>query len=222
MNDLGFRLCEPSPLMHIPKRNFIFIFIGVFIICLGLLNSRFLYISARYYLDKTDFVRAEPSIKFLPIAEAIERRPLPESATLVIDSIGITAPIIFEKSEVPSIIYKDLEKGVVSYAGTPKPGVNGVAVLLGHSSAFPWYRGKYGSVFALLNKLQPEEKIHVQYSDGRTFTFAVKQSLVFNPLSEDERLKLIEQKEKPTLVLVSCWPVGTAYKRIAVVAELVD
>jgi sortase (surface protein transpeptidase) len=60
----------------------------------------------------------------------------------------------------------------------------------------------------------------VNYDDGQSFVFSVKQSIIFSPFVEDNRLKEIEKSEKPTLVLISCWPVGTNYKRIAVQAEL--
>ncbi len=64
-------------------------------------------------------------------------------------------------------------------------------------------------------------KFYVQYADGRVFNFLVKQSIVFSPLSNDARLTAIEKTPGSSLVLISCWPIGTNYKRIAIQAELI-
>lgn len=207
--------------MHIHFKKVLSVFVLGFLLAFALLNSRFIIVSARYYLDKAEFTEAHPSARLLPIADSVTRRPLPNEATLVIDDINVAAPVIFEVGNDLDKIYKALESGVVHYSDTPKPGLGGVSVILGHSSAYPWYRGNYGAVFALLSKLKPGNKIIVQYSDGRTFTYVVKQSLVFSPFEDDGKLKELEEKSGSSLILVSCWPVGTNYRRIAVQAELI-
>lgn len=201
--------------------RFALIFIGAFLVFIFILNSRFLGANIEYILNPP--VKGNPSP--FPLAENLLDTPLPNQATLVIDNIRARAPIIFNTSTTSvgnKDIYKQLENGVVHYSTTPKPGERGTAVILGHSSAYPWYRGDYGSVFALLSKLAPGERFQVNYSDGRIFTFEVKQSLVFNPLEDDSRLTAMEQSSRPSIILVSCWPVGTDYRRLAVRAELVE
>ena len=158
----------------------------------------------------------------LPVSKDLIGRPLPDSATLIIDNLRVNAPIVFNVPAKNSVIYKQLENGVVHYSGSPKPGQRGTAIVLGHSSAYPWYRGNYGSVFALMGKLQPGDRFQIRYGDGRVFTFEMKQALVFNPLENDARLVALEQSNKPAIILVSCWPVGTDYRRLAVKAELVE
>jgi len=148
-------------------------------------------------------------------------QPTASGAVLSIGRIGVSAPIVFDSGSIDQEIYNSLERGVVHYPGTPKPGEGGASIILGHSSAYPWYRGKYGSVFALLGKLQTGDKIRVEYADGRTFTYNVTASIIFSP-SNDSRLTQIQNSSKPTLVLISCWPIGTNYKRIAIQAELIQ
>ena len=184
------------------------------------LNGRFLYANVNYWLGSGQAPARDQSSAFSALPPT-DKTPLPNRATLVIEKLGISAPIVFGVSSNNDAILKNLENGIVHYSNTPKPGLEGVSIVLGHSSAYPWYRGAYGSVFTLLGKLQPGDKFSVRYDDGRIFNFAVKQSVVFSPFADDSRLTQIEKTPGTFLVLVSCWPVGTNYKRIAVQAELI-
>lgn len=204
------------------KAQFFIVFLIAFVASFAILNGRFLYAEVRFWTLADTFKKnATQSLnnERLPIAESVKEKPLPNQANLVIENIGVSTPIVFGASTDTNDIYKNLENGVVHYSTSPKPGQNGASMILGHSSAYPWYKGAYGSVFALLGKLKAGDKIFVKYSDGRTFAYSVKQSVIFTPFKNDSRLSLIEQTQKPTLVLISCWPVGTNYKRIAIEAE---
>lgn len=204
--------------------RFALVFLGGFVVIFGLLNVRFLSANVRFWLAPGTIVSEDSlaAAKAFPLAKDVATRPLPSRARLVIDSIGIDAPIVFDVPSDNDSIYKNLTRGVVHYGASAKPGQTGVAVVLGHSSAYPWYKGDYGSVFALLGKLKPGDKFYVQYEDGRLFIYTVKQSVVFNPFAPDDRLGQIETSQGSSLVLISCWPVGTNYRRIAVQAETID
>lgn len=207
--------------------KFIKFFIITFVLIFAVLNGRFLYANVNYWLKtspKTEN-KTSPAPSSSPIPSPtplVKKQPeaLTNTAILSIEKLGISAPIVFGTSNVNAEIFKNLERGVVHYSDTPKPGLDGVSIILGHSSAYPWYKGRYGSVFALLGKLAPGDKISVTYDDGQILTFAVKKSIVFAPFTNDSRLTEIEKTPGASLVLISCWPVGTNYKRIAVQAEL--
>lgn len=193
------------------------IFVVTFSLAFVSLNGRFLYANTKYWLGINNSI-SEP----VPLKNRVDAfKPLPDMATLVIKKIGVYAPMVFGVSNKNAGVFKNLEKGVVHYSDTPKPGMEGTSIILGHSSAYPWYRGKYGSVFALLDKLRPGDKFSVQYGDGRVFNFTVKQSIIFSPFASDSRLAEMEKTNGSYLILISCWPIGTNYKRIAVQAELI-
>lgn len=206
------------------RRRYITVFLGTFVVVFGILSIRFVYANVRYWLVPGTIVRESTlgGAELFPLAKDVEVKPLPSRARLVIDSIGIDAPLVFDVAPDNDTIYKNLERGVVHYSNTPKPGVRGVSVVLGHSSAYPWYKGKYGSVFALLGKLKPGDTFYVQYEDGRLFVFKVKGAIVFNPFVADDRVTELERADGTNIVLISCWPVGTNYRRIAVQAQLIS
>lgn len=200
------------------------IFSGTFIAAFLLLNYRFVAKEVQYAvapgtIETRDTIQ---DIRLLPLAANVAEKPLPDKATLVIDKIGVRAPIVFNIPDDNNLIYNNLENGVVHYSDTTKPGLPGASVILGHSSAYPWYKGDYGAVFALLGKLNVGDRFYVQYSDNRTFVFEMKQSIIFNPFADDPRLAAIENASGSALILISCYPVGTNYKRIAVQAQLVQ
>lgn len=208
--------------------RFVFIFMATFVAMFFLLNSRYISENFEYWFSDKEIIYNEP-ITLLPLGE--DRKTEPQQSiqiqkpkqvpTLVIDRIGVRTPIVFNVPSDNKSIYNNLEKGVVHYSPTSKPGDKGTSVIVGHSSAYPWYRGQYGSVFALLDKLHAGDRIYVYYPDGRAYTFAVTQSIIFNPLQNDSRLAALERGDGSSVVLVSCWPVGTAYKRIAIHAEMI-
>jgi len=202
--------------------RFIIIFLGAFAVSVFTLNGRFVAADLEYIFNPNTLYSPD-KITPLPVSANLLDKPLPDQATLIIDKIRVEAPIVFNVPAKNKTIFDNLEQGVVHYSITPKPGERGTAVILGHSSAYPWYRGNYGSVFALLIKLAPGDRFQVRYSDGRTLTFQMTQSLVFNPFTKDEAvLAQLEQSNKPSIILLSCWPVGTDYKRLAIKAELVQ
>jgi LPXTG-site transpeptidase (sortase) family protein len=164
----------------------------------------------------------QDAIRLLPLAQGLAPEPLTDRARLIIDSIGVNAPIVFGVPNDNEVIYKRLEDGVVHYSDTPKPGTPGTAVILGHSSAYPWYDGDYGAVFALLSKLNPGDRFYIQYSDNRMFVYEVKQAVIFNPFTQDDRLAALGNAPGNFVILLSCYPVGTNYKRIAIQAQQVQ
>jgi len=203
----------------------IVIFAASFTAAFLLLNIRFVEKNVQY-LVAPGTIRTRDTlgdaIRLLPLAQNMRPKPLSDTATLVIDSIGVRAPIVFNVPDNNDLIYNNLEKGVVHYSNTAKPGEPGAAIVLGHSSAYPWYKGNYGAVFALLSKLKVGDRFYVQYDDNRSFVYEMKQAIIFNPFENDQRLTDIENASGSSLILISCYPVGTNYKRIAVQAQLVQ
>lgn len=151
--------------------------------------------------------------------------PLPQEAEksnlLELPRFGIKAPILTVDQPDLTIIYAKLKQGVVLYPGSSLPG-QGYSVIIGHSSQYPWQTGRYKSVFSLLNELKPGEKIYV-FWEKQPLIFEVKDKKIFLPWpkGQDSTETIFPPSNEPTLILQSCWPVGVAYKRVAVKTILV-
>src|SRR3989344_9024683 len=171
------------------KLRFLKLFILCFIVIFTVLNGRFGYANLRYWLsDGSAAPLPEGRVARLPLSPSRTLPVLPGQGLLKIDRLGIAAPIVFGAGNDLKVLYQNLEQGVVHYSDSPKPGEKGTSVILGHSSAYPWYKGAYGSGFALLGKLQVGDAFYVEYADGQRFNYVVKQSIIFKPLTEDPRL----------------------------------
>jgi len=139
-------------------RKFLKYFIIFFLIIFVVLNSRFVSAELRFWLAKKGvavglMLNATPApIATVPASLPLDTTVKPKSFSINIPAIGANAPIVLENSNDPNVIFNRLEDGVVHYAGTPLPGEPGTSIILGHSSAYPWYKGKYGSIFALLTE----------------------------------------------------------------------
>ncbi len=190
------------------------IFVVAFVIIFATLN--FSSIINEFNFATRDVLNAQSINAFyLPLSADKKQQDLTEEATLVIEKLNISAPIIFSKAQTTDAIYTDLKKGVVVYPGSVKPGEQGSSLILGHSSSYLWDKNKYGNIFALINKLQIGDTFSIRYADGQTFRFQVDESLIFNPFDSDSLAKL-SATETSNVILMSCWPTGTSLKRIGI------
>lgn len=140
---------------------------------------------------------------------------------LDIPTLNIEAPIVFEPTTSEPRIYSALEKGVVHYAETPRPGQPGTSIIIGHSSVYPWYKGDYGYIFSKLSKLQTGDIINIE-NNGQIFSYKVSRLITFSPTdSDDFALRELESTDGSSIVLMTCWPIGTNAKRVAVRADLI-
>ena len=148
--------------------------------------------------------------------------PITGNAMLIIEKIGARAPIMFDAGTDLKVMTQKLEEGVLHYSLTPKPGEAGNAMILGHSSAPSTYKGKYGYIFTKLPKLVAGDSFSIVYDSGKTFTYVVEKSVIFKPLEGDPQLFELDPPARSSIVLVTCYPIFTASKRIGIVARLVE
>ncbi len=139
--------------------------------------------------------------------------------TLEISKISISIPIIFSTSTKKTSIMKDLDLGVVYYPGSVYPGENGQIIILGHSAPPGWPHIKHDWAFTDLNKLNPGDTILIDLNN-KQYTYIVKQKTIIKRGADVPSDGLTDNNN--ILTLISCWPPGKDYQRIAVEAELVD
>jgi len=113
---------------------------------------------------------------------------------------------------------KELEKGIIRYPGSAKPGENGSSFIFGHSSNFPWIKWDYNDVFSLLDKVVYNDEVIVYYWQEK-YTYKIKEKKVITPWD----VSVLERnKDKSEITLMTCWPIWTTLNRLIVTWELIE
>ncbi len=115
-----------------------------------------------------------------------------------------------------SVFLPVLTNGVAHAQGTVFPGSKGNIYLFAHSTDNFWDVGRYNAVFYLIKNLTPGDEVVVFYQ-GVRHNYVVKQSVVVD--AQDVSFIVNGQKEKEQLILQTCWPPGTSWKRLLVFAQ---
>ena len=137
--------------------------------------------------------------------------------TLIIESLGISAPVVYIEDKTETAYQEALKRGVVHFPGTAKVGQAGTVYIFGHSSDYLWSNGEFKTVFATLPQIKLGSSILVTNSTGQPFIYKVISTKIISP----NDISVLEQDtSKHLLMLQTSYPIGTALKRYIVVAEL--
>jgi|SRR5581483_3200472 len=143
--------------------------------------------------------------------------PIDTQFGILIPKIGANAPVIAnvdpnnEDEYLPA-----LQKGVAHAKGTVFPGMKGNIYLFAHSTDNFWDVGRYNAVFYLLKDLTVGDDI-VVFFEGLRHNYKVTESNIVDP-TDVNYLLTSHQSDSEKLILQTCWPPGTAWKRLLVVA----
>ena len=135
--------------------------------------------------------------------------------SLEIEKIGIYVPLVSINSVDEA--HAALDKGAVYYPTSALPGTAGQTVILGHSAPANWPMIKHDWIFSKLNDLAVGDKITVSFN-GREITYTVTRTIFLDRGEELPKNDLTNSDN--VLFLISCWPPGKDYKRIAVEAAM--
>lgn len=142
--------------------------------------------------------------------------PVSAQFGIIIPKIGANAPVIPNvDTGNPQTYLLELQKGVAHAAGTVFPGVPGNIYLFAHSTDSFWNVGRYNAIFYLVKELENGDEIDLFYMGVRHVYRVIKKEVV----SPSE----VDYLTKPTnfeqLTLQTCWPPGTTFKRLMVIAR---
>lgn len=148
-----------------------------------------------------------------------ETVPVDASFGIVIPKLGANARIIPNVDPYDGTQYqKALAQGVAHARGTVFPGQPGNIFLFSHSSVDFYRATQFNSVFYLIHKLEAGDMIELYYQN-RKFTYRVtgKKTVESTAVSY-----LTTFGSAKTLTLMTCWPPGTALRRLLVFAEITN
>ncbi len=137
--------------------------------------------------------------------------------SILIPKIGASAKIFpnVDPSDENSFL-PVLTQGVAHAQGTVFPGLLGNIYLFAHSADNFWDAGRYNAIFYLLKDLSKGDEIVVFYQ-GKRYNYFVTDSRVV----EADDVSFIEKAQggAEQLILQTCWPPGTTWKRFLVFAR---
>jgi sortase A len=108
-----------------------------------------------------------------------------------------------------------LQEGVAHAKGTVFPGMNGNIYRFAQSTDNWWNVGRYNAVFYLIKELQPGDDVDV-FFENRRYNYVVQGSEIKDP--NDVSFLQNSRGDKEQLILQTCWPPGTTWKRLYVTA----
>lgn len=142
--------------------------------------------------------------------------------SVVIPSIDAKSDIIANVNAGDSVEYeRALKDGVAHARGTYFPGQGKNIFLFSHSTDSPYNYAQYNAVFYLLSKVESIEddgegdKIVVYFSDKK-YVYEVESTHVVDP---DDTSWFNKDFGGERLILQTCTPPGTVWKRLIVVAK---
>ncbi|OGD93296.1 hypothetical protein A2697_03050 [Candidatus Curtissbacteria bacterium RIFCSPHIGHO2_01_FULL_41_44] len=152
--------------------------------------------------------KSDPNIKIL-----VPRDP---DFSIIVEKIGADAPVIPNVDASNKLVYEQaLRRGVAHALGTAFPGQAGVTYLFAHSTDTIFNVPRYNAVFYLLGDMKPGDPI-VIFFKGRRYDYQVRETKITEATDVSYfTLKTTEQ----ILVLQTCYPPGTTWKRLLVIAK---
>lgn len=189
-------------------------------------NYQALLARTSYWLDSTQrqaqaaqleqrIAQDEVQLSYIPRSTKLAAVAIPVAPSddrLIVPRLGINVPIVDSLSLENKDVMRDLEEGVVHLASTAYPGQVGNVFLTGHSSYYPWATGDYKTVFALLDKLEPGDKIAL-YWQGEKYIYQVAGQRV---VAADDVSVVAQRSDQRKLTLMTCYPVGTNSHRLII------
>jgi LPXTG-site transpeptidase (sortase) family protein len=112
--------------------------------------------------------------------------------------------------------YNQILKSQAAHArGSALPGENGFIYIFGHSTNSVLNIDYYNPIFYLIKKLEKDDEMILAYK-GDIYFYKVKEIKII----EANDLKILKDYENQNiLILQTCWPSGTIWQRLLVVAN---
>lgn len=112
-----------------------------------------------------------------------------------------------------------LKQGVAHAAGSVFPGMDGATYLFAHSSEAGLRGVQYNTIFYLLRELEAQDEVYVFFLN-KLYKYRVVAKYTVD--GNDTHWLTEARTGSERLILQTCWPPGTAWKRLIVVAEPVE
>lgn len=145
--------------------------------------------------------------------------PIDPEFSILIPKIGANSRVLSNINPASEAEFLPaLQTGVAHARGTVFPGMPGNIYMFAHSTDNFWNVGRYNAVFYLLKDLSPGDEV-VIFFEKRRYNYKVTLSQVIDASDVSSLTKSHDTPGTETLILQTCWPPGTTWKRLLVFAR---
>lgn len=170
------------------------------------------YEETRYYVEPP----VQPSKLGFALRDLPNWQPPNLDYSLYIPKIRAKSQVIANVNVADETQYLDaLKRGVAEAAGLSHPGQPGTTYLFAHSTDSPLNFARYNAVFYLLDKLEVGDRVEIVYQK-KLLRYKVDKVQI---LEANDTRYLTTGNQNEILVLQTCYPPGTSWKRLVVVAK---
>lgn len=135
---------------------------------------------------------------------------------LIVPAIGLDSQVLPQVDFNNEESYlKALKVGVAQAKGTAFPGEGRLVYIFGHSTNYEWFVKELNAVFYKLKDLHLEDQIIVNQNDKEIVYQVVDKKVV----EADETSIVSENLDKNILILQTCYPPGTTWRRLLIFAR---
>ena len=189
-------------------------------------NFSLLYLPVYSKPDSIEHITLESSQETPKTSDAqewLKQNNLPPAAdtsfAIIIPKINLNAKVLPDISLTDEKEINEKLKNSVGHArGSSIPGKTGTTYIFGHSTNYPWNRVNHDSLFFHLNNLENQDEIIIVYNNKINRYQVIEKIIV--EAQETNYLNYNESEEN--LVLQTCWPLGTRWKRLLVIANITN
>lgn len=134
---------------------------------------------------------------------------------ITIPKLYLDEPVVFNVDPNDKAAYtKALQEGIAHASSTALPDSPGIGYYFAHSSS-PELRRQYNAIFYTLGKLEEGDEIFIWF-EGKKHRYIVERKEITQP---NNVAFLQTEYPQETIVLQTCWPVGTTQNRMLVFAS---
>lgn len=186
-----------------------------------LLVAPYVWLEARWRLGQ--LIQKQPEVvemsgfaKIIQMSDLQILQPVDSHFSIVIPKIGVNSAVLANVPVNNETEYQAaLKTGIAHAQGSYLPGENGSIYLFGHSTNYLWNVSQLNALFYLLKELETGDQVNLFY-DGQRYIYEVFAKKVVNAQDVDY---LVAQGGKELVILQTCWPPGTTWKRLVILAN---
>lgn len=176
-----------------------------------------LYISAPLIIGEIRYrtvVQKQPEIARSKFSYILS--PNDNEMMLIIPKIAVRTEVLINVDPNKEEEYNEILNNKAAHAaGSSFPGQKGLIYLFGHSTNSIFNKNFFNPVFYSVKNLEKGDELALLYQ-GKLYKYRINDKKI---VEADDLSSLQVPPDKETLILQACWPPGTSWKRLLLIAS---